>query len=60
VNTSNLKAVLDLSEIDWTGTRLVELDIEGLLPREVRLDKIPEILNWIRIKTQSMNPIPLN
>ncbi|HHT65467.1 MAG: YbbR-like domain-containing protein [Caldicoprobacterales bacterium] len=43
VNTSNLKAILDLSEIDWTGTRLVELDIEGLLPREVRLDKIPEI-----------------
>lgn len=43
VNTANLKAVLDLSEIDWTGTQQIELDIEGLLPREVRLDKIPEI-----------------
>ncbi|HHY81103.1 MAG TPA: hypothetical protein GX505_00255 [Clostridiales bacterium] len=43
VNTANLKAVLDLSEIDWTGTRQVELKIEGLVPREVKLDKIPEI-----------------
>lgn len=43
VNTTNLKAVLDLGDIDWTGTRQVELNIEGLLPREVKLDKIPEI-----------------
>jgi YbbR domain-containing protein len=43
VNTANLKAVLDLRTIDWTGTRQVELNIEGLLPREVKLDKIPEI-----------------
>lgn len=43
VNTTNLKAVLDLGGIDWTGTRQVELNIEGLLPREVKLDKIPEI-----------------
>jgi YbbR domain-containing protein len=43
VNTANLKAVLDLKTVDWTGTRQVELNIEGLLPREVKLDKIPEI-----------------
>jgi len=43
VNTSDIKAVLDLSEIDWTGTQLVELQVEGLLPREVKLDKVPEI-----------------
>lgn len=34
VNISNLKAVLDLGDIDWTGTQQVALDIEGLLPRK--------------------------
>lgn len=43
VNEANVKAVLDLENIDWTGTRQVPLNIEGLLPREVKLDKIPEV-----------------
>lgn len=43
INTANIKAVLDLGTIDWTGTKQVALNVEGLLPREVRLDKTPEV-----------------
>jgi YbbR domain-containing protein len=57
VNTSTLKAVLDLSEIDWTGSQMVTLDIEGLLPREVKLDKIPEIPVTINKITRKLIPV---
>lgn len=57
VNISNLKAVLDLSEIDWTGTRQVELNVEGLLPREVKLDKTPELS--LTINEITRKPIPV-
>ena len=35
LNTSNLRAVLDLADIDWVGTHQVELNIEGLVPRKL-------------------------
>ena len=57
VNISNLKAVLDLSEIDWTGTQSVALDIEGLLPREVKLDRIPEIPVTVNNITRKLIPV---
>lgn len=57
VNISNLKAVLDLNEIDWTGTQSVALDIEGLLPREVKLDRIPEIPVTINKITRKLVPV---
>ncbi|HHU48695.1 MAG: YbbR-like domain-containing protein [Caldicoprobacterales bacterium] len=57
VNISNLKAVLDLGDIDWTGTQQVALDIEGLLPREVKLDKIPEISVTIDKVTSKLIPV---
>jgi len=57
VNTSNIKAILDLSEINSTGTNMVPLDIEGLLPREVKLDKIPEISVVIDRITSKQIPV---
>jgi YbbR domain-containing protein len=57
VNTSNIKAILDLGEIDWTGTNTVPLNVEGLLPREVKLDKIPEIPVTINRITSKLVPV---
>ena len=57
VNINNLKAVLDLEDVDWTGTQQVELAIEGLLPREVHVEKNPQIsLTINNVKTR---PIPV-
>ena len=60
VNTANLKAVLDLGNIDWTGTRQVELNVEGLLPREVKLDKIPEIPLTVNKITSKNIPVEVD
>ncbi|HOB19425.1 MAG TPA: CdaR family protein [Candidatus Atribacteria bacterium] len=43
VNLNNIKAILDLSVIENEGIQQIPLDIEGLTPREVRLDSIPEV-----------------
>lgn len=58
INVDNIKAVLDLGEIDWVGTNDVELKMEGYLPREVSLEKIPKVSVTIdNIKTK---PIPVD
>lgn len=43
VNVDNIKAIIDLSKIEKEGTQQIALRIDGLTPREVRLDSIPEV-----------------
>ena len=59
LNTSNLRAVLDLADIDWVGTHQVELNIEGLVPREVKLERIPEISLTINEITTKIIPVEI-
>ncbi|MDD4680977.1 MAG: CdaR family protein, partial [Clostridia bacterium] len=56
MNDDNLKAVLDLSDIDWTGTQNMELEIEGLI-REISLERIPEVP--VTINRIINKPIPV-
>ncbi len=54
VKADNIKAIIDLSKIEKEGTQRLALRIDGLTPREVRLDSVPEVsieVNRIRRKT---------
>lgn len=57
VNDGSLKAVLDLGDIDWTGTQNLELDIVGLPPRELSLVREPEVS--VTINKIISKPIPV-
>jgi YbbR domain-containing protein len=57
VNDGSLKAVLDLGDIDWTGTQNMELEIVGLPPREISLERVPEIS--VTINRIISKPIPV-
>src|SRR5690606_10592620 len=57
VNLNNIKAILDLSIIENDGVQQVQLDIEGLTPREVRLDTIPEVSVTINKVTNKIIPV---
>ncbi len=57
VNDGSLKAILDLGDIDWTGTQNVELDIVGLPPRELSLERDPVVS--VTINKIISKPIPV-